>query len=156
MLNLVKNLPPSITHLTFLSGDDIHEGFFQNVDDLPASITHLTFSDSFNLPVDHLPASITHLTVGASFRQPLGNLPSSLTHLTFEYFGEFENQESLDLRILPPCITHLRINRCVNEDSPPFSYLSGPMLKELTMKWPECVEVLKIDFDNRKVMFIED
>ena len=76
-INCPRNLPNSITHLTF--GSD----FDQQVDYLPNSITHLIFGSKFNQSVNYLPNSITHLTFGYWFSQPVNNLPNSITHLTF-------------------------------------------------------------------------
>jgi hypothetical protein len=95
----VDNLPNSITHLTF--GDD----FNQPVNNLPNSITHLTFGFFFDQPVDKLPNSITHLTFGTCFNRPVDNLPNSITHLSFEVGDEF-NQP---VNNLPNSITHLTV-----------------------------------------------
>jgi hypothetical protein len=113
-INCPRNLPNSITHLTF--GSD----FDQQVDYLPNSITHLTFGENFNQPVGHqgcedincprnLPNSITHLKFGRDFNQSVNNLPNSITHLTF---GRFFNQP---VDYLPNSITHLTFGKKFNQ-----------------------------------------
>ena len=61
----------------------IDSKFNQLIDNLPPSITHLTFGTCFNQLIDNLPSSITHLTFGHCFNQLVDNLPSTINHLTF-------------------------------------------------------------------------
>jgi hypothetical protein len=112
----INNLPNSITHLSF------GYAFNQLVNYLPNSITHLNFGNSFNQSVDYLSKSITHLTFGFRFNQPVNKLPNSITHLTFGFcFNE-------PMDNLPNSITHLRFGHCFNQ---PLDYLPKS-IKELT------------------------
>jgi hypothetical protein len=75
-INCPRNLPNSITHLTF--------GYYFNqpVDNLPNSITHLTFGESFNQPVNNLPNSIVELVFGFNFCNVVSNLPITVKKIT--------------------------------------------------------------------------
>ena len=113
-INCPRNLPNSITHLTF------GMNFNQSVNNLPNSITHLTFGSYFDQSVGHqgcedincprnLPNSITHLIFGFNFNQSVNNLPNSITHLIFGYnFNQSVNN-------LPNSITHLTFGYYFNQ-----------------------------------------
>ena len=112
----VNNLPPALTHLSFVEGWD----FNQNVDSLPARLTHLFLATRFNQP-ENLPPTLVHLTFGVRFNQPVNYLPSTITHLTFATeFNQQVNKLPLSLSYhtfgvefnqtvdsLPPLLTHL-------------------------------------------------
>jgi hypothetical protein len=129
-INCPRNLPNSITRLTFGSYFD------QQVDYLPNSITHLIFGSKFNQSVNYLPNSITHLTFGYWFNQSVNNLPNSITHLTFSFNSIFNQQ----VDNLPSSITHLTFGSCFNQ---PLNNL--PInLKEINFDYADDKIILRI------------
>jgi hypothetical protein len=157
-INCPRNLPNSITHLTF--GYD----FNKRVDNLPNSITHLTLGFEFNKPFNNLPNSITHLTFGGFFNKPVGhqgcgdikcprNLPNSITHLAFG--GAFNN--SIDN--LPNSITHLTFGMLFNEPANnlpnSITHLSfGYNFNQKLDNLPINVQEINFNYDDEKKIFL--
>ena len=83
----IRNLPNSITHLSFE-----YWGYFnQNISQLPNSLTHLTFDYDFNQEVRNLPNGLIHLSFGYCFNQDMSKLPKSLTYLCFYGWSSCNN-----------------------------------------------------------------
>jgi len=96
------NIPPFVTHLTFV--DDFNSSI---KDCIPSSVTYLAFGHYFNQPIENsIPSTITHLTLGNQFNQSLeNNIPTGVTHLI--YGPAFSHPTANDI---PHSVTHLTIN----------------------------------------------
>jgi hypothetical protein len=130
-----KNLPSSITHITF------GWNFNQPVNFLHEGITHLFFGANFNQQVDNLPSTVTHLSLGFCFAHSVDSLPQNLTNLTLSYVF------NLPVNSLPKSL--ININFCdyfsQSIDNLPDSvkFLSlGSKFNQQVNKYPESLEEL--------------